>query len=145
MIIMQGSYYDRPDVALPNFAAYFNCFANKHLNNAKKWMEFQNNRGGKVVFKMIPKPESEEWGSGLQGMESALALLRKLNETTLALRTIVSNDPHIGDFIESNFLPSLSTSINELCRHITNLKRVGGKGHGEYHFDIATLGDRDSD
>lgn len=141
----QGSYYDRADVALPNFAAYFNCYAEKHFKNAKKWMEFQNKRGGKLVLREIPKPERDEWGSGLQGMESALALTKKHNEKMLALRATASNDPHMGDFIEDNFLSSLSASIKEISCHITNLNRVGRKGHGEYHFERATLDDDDGD
>ena len=132
-------------MALPNFAAYFNCFAEKYFGDAKKLMEYQNQRGGKIVLREIPKPEKEEWGSGLQGLESALALIRKLNETMLALRTTASNDPHMADFIEDNFLSSLTASIKEIACHITNLKRTGGKGHGEYHFEHATLDDDDGD
>ena len=112
-------------MALPNFAAYFNCFAEKYFSDAKKLMEFQNQRGGKIVLREIPKPNKAEWGSGLQGLESALALIRKLNETMLALRAIASNDPHMADFIEDNFLSSLTASIKEISCHITNPKRTG--------------------
>lgn len=132
-------------MALPNIATYFRCFAERHFGDAKKWMEFQNKRGGKILLWDIPKPEKDEWGSAIHGMESALKLIKELNESTLALRATASNDPQMGDFIESNFLSSLLASIKEICSHITNLKRTGGKGHGEYHFERATLDDDDGD
>ena len=45
-------------------------------------MEFQNKRGGRVVFKDIKKPEKDEWSSGLEAMKSALELEKQVSRTS---------------------------------------------------------------
>lgn len=45
-----------------------------------------------------------------------------------------SSDPHLCDYIESEFLDEQVKSIKEYADYITNLKRVG-PGLGEYVFD----------
>lgn len=44
------------------------------------------------------------------------------------------NDPHLCDYIESDFLEDQVATINEFAAMVTKLKRVGG-GLGEYTFD----------
>ena len=51
-----------------------------------------------------------------------------------------SSDPHLCDYIESEFLDEQVKSIKEYADYITNLKRVG-PGLGEYVFDKEELQD----
>jgi ferritin len=42
-------------------------------------MDYQNMRGGKVVFQDIAKPATMEWGTPLQAMEAALEIERTVS------------------------------------------------------------------
>ena len=104
-------------------------------------MEFQNKRGGKIVLSDIKKPEKDEWGVGIDAMHAALALERKVNQALLDLHAVSDKDGdfQMSDFIEGNFLHEQVDAIKELTGHITNLKRVGVTGLGEYQFEKESL------
>lgn len=91
------------------------------------------------------KHEQDEWGTGLEAMEAAMALEKQLNGTLLDLHKVASqhNDPHMCDFLEEHFLKEQVESIKEFSDFITNLKRVG-PGLGEYIFDKETLHGEDA-
>ena len=99
-------------------------------------MKYQNKRGGHVVLTDIQRPDKDAWGSGLEALETALALEKNVNQALLDLHALASshNDPHLTDFIEENFLEEQVESIKELSDKITQLKRAG-PGLGEYLFD----------
>lgn len=111
------------------------------MEHAEKFMKFQNKRGGTVVLADIKKPERDQWGKGIDSMHAALTLERKVNHALLDLHTVADkhHDFQMSDFIEGNFLHEQVDAIKELTGHITNLKRVGVTGHGEYHFDRESL------
>ena len=125
------------DVALPNFSDYFKKAADKEYNGAQELMKHQNSRGGKVVFDDIIKPEQDEWGTGLEGLQSALDLKQTVNKSLLELRAIA--DSHTSDFIDGSLLREQVDAIKELTAHICNLHRVGKIGHGEYHFEHESM------
>lgn len=133
-------YFDRDDVALPGFCKYFKTCSDEEREHSEKLMKFQNQRGGRIVLQNIQKPERDEWGSGLEAMQAALALEKNVNQSLLDLHTVAgnNNDAQFCDWIESNFLSEQVKAIKELSDHITNLKRVG-TGIGEYMFDKETL------
>merc|ERR1719309_1735506 len=54
-------------------------------------MEYQANRGGKVVFKDIAKPNQMEWGSPLDAMKAALELEKTVNQSLLNLHSTAGN------------------------------------------------------
>ena len=134
-------YYDRADVALPHFAEYFRNNAKEELEHAMKLMKFQTERGGLLKLTDIKCPERQDWGNGIDGMCAALELERHVNKSLLELHAIADkhHDYQMADFIEGNYLHEQVEAIKELSGHITNLKRVGEKGHGEYHFERASL------
>ena len=72
--------------------------------------------------------------SHIHALEEALALDRKVNESILALHVTASEDAHLQDFLEANFLDEQVQGINELSKMITNAKRCGD-GLGVYQFD----------
>lgn len=92
---LQSYYFDRDDVALPGFAKYFKKSADEEKEHAEKLMKFQVQRGGRIQLSDIKKPAKDEWGSGLEAMEAALALERTVNQALLDLHKIA--DKH-GDF-----------------------------------------------
>jgi len=129
-------YFDRDDVALPGFSKFFRKSSDEEREHAEKLMKFQNQRGGRIVLQEIKKPERDEWGTGLDAMQVALALEKSVNESLLELHAVASkhSDAQMTDFLEGNYLQEQVKSIKELGDYITNLKRVGS-GLGEYMFD----------
>jgi ferritin heavy chain len=88
-------YFDRDDVALPNFAEYFRKASHEEMEHAQIFMKFQNDRGGRVVLQDIKKPAKDEWGSGQEAMQAALELEKTVNQALLDLHKIADNH---GDF-----------------------------------------------
>jgi len=135
-------YFDRDDIALPGFSKFFKKASDEEREHAEKLMKFQNQRGGRIVLQNIQKPERDEWGSGLEAMQAALALEKNVNQALLDLHKVAEThgDAQMMDFIEGNYLTEQVEAIKELSDYITNLKRVG-PGLGEYMFDKETLSD----
>jgi len=138
-------YFDRDDVALKGFYKFFKKASDEEREHAEKLMKFQNQRGGRIVLQNIQKPERDEWGSGLDAMQAALALEKNVNQSLLDLHKLADShgDAQMTDFIEGNYLTEQVEAIKELSDYVTNLKRVG-TGLGEYMFDKNTLDGDDS-
>ena len=100
-------------------------------------MKFQNKRGGSVVLKDVQRPDTDSWGTGLDALQTALDLEKKVNQSLLELHAVAGshNDANMCDFIESEFLNEQVDAIKELGEKITQLKRAGPGGLGEYLFD----------
>jgi len=135
-------YFDRDDVALKGFYKFFKHQSEEEREHAEKLMTYQNKRGGRIVLQNIQKPERDEWGSGLEAMQAALALEKNVNQSLLDLHKVGAGheDAHLCDFLEEHYLEEQVKSIKELSDYVTNLKRVG-PGLGEYMFDKETLDD----
>jgi len=131
-----AAYFDRDDVAFPGIHKFFKKSSEEEREHAGKFIRYQNKRGGRVVLQPISKPTRDDWGSPLEAFTAALELEKTVNQTLLDLHGVGSRngDPHICDFLETEFLEEQVKSINELSEFLTKLKRVG-KGLGEYTFD----------
>jgi ferritin heavy chain len=138
-------YFDRDDVALPGFHKFFKKMSDEEREHAEKLMKYQNSRGGRIILRDVTvssiKPAMDEWGSGLNAIESALQLEKTVNQSLLDLHKVAGeqNDVNFSDFLESHYLQEQIDSIKELSGFATNLKRVG-PGLGEFMFDKETLG-----
>uniref|UniRef100_UPI00398EA6D8 ferritin, higher subunit-like n=1 Tax=Pristiophorus japonicus TaxID=55135 RepID=UPI00398EA6D8 len=145
---LMSFYFDRDDVALCHFAEFFKGQSHENLEHAEKLMEFQNRRGGRIILADIKKPEQDEWSNGLEAMQRVLQMEKNANQSLLDLHKLStgSTDPHLCDFLETNYLDEQVKIIKKLGDHITNLKRLGApeNGLGEYLFDKHTLGESDS-
>lgn len=130
-------YFDRDDVALPGFAKFFKHNSDEEREHAEKLMKYMNKRGGRVVTVDVKRPTNDEWGRGINALETALDLEKRVNQSLLDLHALASshNDPHLSDFLESEFLDEQVEAIKELGDLITRLKRAGTEGLGEYIFD----------
>jgi len=129
-------YFDRDDVALPGFHKFFKESSDEERGHAQKFMKFQNDRGGRIVLQSIEKPERDEWGSGLEAMQMALALEKNVNQVLLDLHKLASDhgDNHMTNYLEGNYLEEQVESIKQLAGFVTQLKRLG-PGLGEHIFD----------
>ena len=128
-------HFDRDDVAMKGMMDFFKKSSDEERQHAQMLMEYQNKRGGRIVFQDIKAP-AVDWSSHVNALEEALALEKKVNEALLALHGVASanNDAHLCDYLEGNFLDEQVQSINELAKLIVNAKRCGD-GLGAYQFD----------
>jgi ferritin heavy chain len=130
-------HFDRDDVALPGFSKFFAHNSEEEREHAEKLMKYLNKRGGRVVLQDVKRPDRDEWGNGLSGLQTALDLEKKVNQSLLDLHALATthNDPHLTDFLEGEYLEEQVEAIKELGDLITKLKRAGPEGLGEYLFD----------
>ncbi|XP_076852484.1 ferritin, middle subunit-like [Brachyhypopomus gauderio] len=139
-------YFSRDDVALEGFSHFFKENSHEEREHAEKLMCFQNKRGGQISLQDIKKPERNEWGTGLEAMQCALQLEKKVNQALLDLHKIATEkaDPHLCDFLESKCLDEKVEMIKKLGDHITNLSKMdaGNNKMAEYLFDKHTLGSK---
>ncbi|KAJ9548839.1 hypothetical protein OSB04_021382 [Centaurea solstitialis] len=138
------AYFDRDNIALKGLAKFFKESSEEEREHAKKLMEYQNTRGGRVKLHTIVAPPSEfehvEKGDALYAMELALSLEKLTNEKLLYVHEVActNNDPQMADFIESEFLAEQVEAIKKIADYVSQLRRVG-KGHGVWHFDQMLL------
>jgi ferritin heavy chain len=121
---------------LPGFAKFFKHNSEEEREHAEKLMKYQNKRGGTVVLKDVQRPEKDTWGSGLDALETALALEKNVNQSLLDVHAVAGshNDANLCDFLESEYLAEQVDAIKDMGDKITQLKRAG-PGLGEYLFD----------
>ncbi|XP_043382156.1 ferritin heavy chain A-like isoform X3 [Chelonia mydas] len=138
-------YFDRDDVALRHMAQFQRKQSHKEREHAEKFLKYQNRQGGRIILQDIKKPERDEWGNSLEALQCALQLEKTLNQALLDLHKLATeqNDPHLCDFLESDYLEEQVKAIKQLGDHLTNLKLLGmpQNGMGEYLFDKHTLGE----
>jgi ferritin heavy chain len=130
-------WFDRSDVALPGFAKFFKHNSDEEREHAEKFMKLQNKRGGSVVLKDVQRPDRDEWGTGLDALQTALDLEKKVNQSLLDLHGVATNhkDANLCDFLETEYLAEQVEAIKDLGDKISELKRAGSSGLGEYLFD----------
>ena len=94
----QAFYFERDDVDLKGFAEYFRNSGKEEWEHAQKFMKFQTDRGGRIVLQDIKKPEKDDWGTGQDAMETALALEKTVNQALLDLHKVSDkhNDYYVG-------------------------------------------------
>jgi ferritin heavy chain len=135
-----GFHFDRDDISLPGFSHFFLKSSSEEREHAEKFMKYINKRGGRVVLKNIEKPAQDSWGNGLEAMQTALELEKKVNASLLRLHALATekDDAHFTDFLEAEYLDEQVEASKELGGYVTQLKRVG-PGLGEHLFDKQLL------
>ncbi|KAK9131710.1 hypothetical protein Scep_011238 [Stephania cephalantha] len=140
------AYFDRDYVGLEGFAKFFNDLSLETRQQAKKLIQYQNKRGGRVELRRIVMPLTDfhhpDMGDGLYAMEFALSMERVTNDRLLDLHKVASknNDPQMADFIEGDFLTRQVDIVKKISEYVAQLRRIG-KGHGVWHFDQMLLQD----
>ena len=72
-------------MALHGFAKHYRQESEEERKHAMKLVEYQNKRGGRVVFQDVAKPERQEWDSALQAVEQTLEMERTVHRHLLEL------------------------------------------------------------
>ena len=136
------SYFDRSDVGLKKIAEFFKKSSDEEREHAHKLMEYQNMRGGKVVLEDIKNINLdflyvENAGNDvIASFKKALDMEQKVYAHLLQVHTVAEqrDDPQFADFIESEYLEEQVQALNEISKHISQLKRIGEDGHGVWNF-----------
>lgn len=133
-----GTFCSRDGVALPGLSAYCAQMSIEEREHSLKLQNYVNKRGGLVTYDpIIPSKKSSTWESALDVVESMLELEKGVNNSLLELHKLSDSkvDPHLSDFLESEFLTEQVDSIKELVDMLTQLMRVGPDGLGLYIWD----------
>jgi len=125
--LSMSAYMDRDDIALHGFAARFKEASHEEREHAEKLIQYQNMRGGRVVFREIAKPTSDEWGTALEAVDASLQLERTVNQSLLDLHKAADtkSDAQLTDFLEGEFLKEQVEAIKEIADLITRMNRAG--------------------
>eukprot|EP00096_Caligus_rogercresseyi_P002050 TRINITY_DN1378_c0_g1_i1.p1 TRINITY_DN1378_c0_g1~~TRINITY_DN1378_c0_g1_i1.p1 ORF type:complete len:172 (-),score=75.16 TRINITY_DN1378_c0_g1_i1:55-570(-) len=138
--LSMGAYFARDDVALEGFAKFFYDSSAEENTHARKLIDYQNLRGGRVVFQDISRPSVDSWDSAVEAMKAALQLEKDVNESLLGIHGSASkkNDPQLCDFLESEYLQEQVDGIKKIGTLLTRMKSVG-PGVGMHLLDQELL------
>merc|ERR1711909_189459 len=125
--LSMSAYFARDDVALHGFSKRFRAASHEEREHAETMIDYQTMRGGRVVFREVAKPPSDEWGTALEAIEATLELEKTVN------------DAQFTDFLEGEFLKEQVEAIKEIGDLITRMKRAGD-GLGLHLVDKELLG-----
>ncbi|XP_018923324.1 ferritin, lower subunit-like [Cyprinus carpio] len=140
-----GMYFDRDDVALPNFSKFFLERSLKERDQTEHLLEYQNTRGGRILLQTVAKPSRDDWKGGLDAIKFSLDHQKSLNRSLLEFHKAAgeNSDPHLCDFLESSFFTDSHDTIKTLGDYASNLSHlITSDPHGkmgEYLFDKHTL------
>ncbi|XP_052518689.1 ferritin heavy chain-like [Budorcas taxicolor] len=140
-------YLDHDDMALKRFSRFFLLRSLEHSKTAQSLMFLQVQRGGRICFVDIRKPETQQWESALQAIQDTLHLEKSVNQSLLDLHQLATNssDAHLCHFLGTGSLDQQVESMKELGNQLGNLSNVGFPecALAEYFFDKLSLGDGD--
>merc|ERR1712108_119375 len=100
-----AAYFDRDDVALAGFAKRFRENSTEERGHAMKFIDYQNMRGGRVVFQDVSKAKTDEWGSALEAVEASLELEKSVHEALLELHLCLKTRRRTVDRLLGGKLP----------------------------------------
>lgn len=136
------SYFLSDSVGFPKMADYFKKSSDEETEHARKFIEYQNIRGGTVQIKNIQTPTfnfDENSGESVlyQALNIALSLEQKVYESILKMSK-TCEDPAYEDFLD-DFLKEQLEGQHILGMKLRQLKHIGKDGHGLVHFSEEML------
>merc|ERR1711964_711606 len=139
--LSMSAYFARDDVALHGFSKRFRAASHEERDHAEALIDYQNMRGGRVVFQEIAKPTCDEWGTALEAIEASLELEKTVNESLLNMHKMAGSqsDAQLTDYIEGTYLKEQVEAIKEIGDLVTKMKRAGD-GLGLHVIDKELLG-----
>ncbi|XP_074642660.1 soma ferritin-like isoform X2 [Tubulanus polymorphus] len=138
--LSMAAYFKRFDVSLRGFEQFFKASSDEERGHAKKFMDYQNRRGGIVKSttqnELPSQVKNGDWFGALEATKQALDLEKVVLEKLKAVHKCGADndDANLQDFIESEFLTEQYESIEELSNMVTKLTRLGC-GVGLHMFD----------
>merc|ERR1711887_323637 len=139
--LSMSAYFARDDISLHGFAKRFRDASKEEKEHAETLIDYQNMRGGRVVFREIAKPTCDEWGTAIEAIEASLELEKTVNESILNMHKMADShgDAQMTDFLEGTFLKEQVEAIEEIADLVTKMNRAGD-GLGLHVIDKELLG-----
>jgi len=142
-----AAHFQRNDVARKGFYRFFLDQSDEEKKHAHKLIHYMNKRGGQVKAFAVEMPSKFEWSSALEAVTSAVELEADLNKKLHLIHKnaeTVCHDPHLMDFLESEFLEEQISSMNSLKKLATTLRSFEptNRALGEYHVDLQLLNEK---
>tara|TARA_B100000073_G_C23515615_1_gene485640 strand:+ start:108 stop:617 length:510 start_codon:yes stop_codon:yes gene_type:complete len=130
------SYFKSDSVGFPGIAEYFKKSADEELEHARKFIEYQNLRGGTVRIGVIDSPSfGFKTGDSLlyQGISAALELEQQVYNSIIEISKN-SDDVGLEDFLD-DFVQEQLQGQYELGMRLRQLTHIGNDGHGLVDYD----------
>lgn len=125
-------------------AAWMKAQAREELVHAGKFMDYVNERGGRVVLKAIEEPPSE-WDSVLDVFQTALGHEEKVSSMINGLVTLAREEKdHMTDNFLQWFVAEQVEEEASAAEVVRKLKLAGSSGGGMFMIDNE-LGRRGTD
>ncbi|XP_037381560.1 ferritin, heavy subunit-like [Talpa occidentalis] len=112
--LSMACYYNE-ETGLPPFAPFFEDQAEVKREHAKEFLRYLRTREAKICLPVIKRPDIDNWGTGIQAIESALELENKLEKLLEDLKTLASGKK------ETNLLRFLRKFLDKQKRNINYL------------------------
>lgn len=138
--VSMSCYYAREGLSFPGMYNFYVNLQSRYFERVKKWLCYMDKRGGRLEFKEIAKPATDNWGSVLDGFEKTLELERTIYQSLLDIHKEADkyNDAHLAHYIEDEYLDESAVRIKDLADKISQLRRINS-GLGEFVFDLKLL------
>lgn len=134
------SHFSNDSVGFPGLANFFKKSSDEELEHARKFIDYQNTRGGKVSFEkslIIPNlnflNQKSDRSIPYQAINYALSAEQKVYESILNISNN-TNDTALEDFLD-DFLQEQLKDQYELGLLLKKLDHIGNNGYGLYQFD----------
>lgn len=136
------SYFMSDSVGFPGLAKYFKKCADEEIEHARKFIDYQNTRGGQVNIDSLERPyfnfdESLDESILYQALNIALNLEQGVYNSIQNMYKNC-NDPGLEDFLDEFTKEQLEAQY-DLGMKLRQLKTIGKDGHGLIHFDNEML------
>ncbi|XP_015788193.1 ferritin heavy chain isoform X1 [Tetranychus urticae] len=136
-----GSYFGQNLVARKGFSKFFHDASKEEGDHARKLIDYMSRRGAKVSTFDVEMPTKDTWPDGKTALEDALSLETKINNEIHKIHYKAEHeckDPHLMDFLETEFMEEQIDSINQLKRLVSIISKMDS-GMGEYLLDRQLL------
>ncbi|XP_053207490.1 ferritin heavy chain-like isoform X2 [Panonychus citri] len=136
-----GSYFGSNSVARKGFSKFFHESSKEENDHARKLIDYMSRRGAKVSTFDVQMPTKDTWPDGKTALEDALILETRINNEIHKVHYKAEHeckDPHLMDFLETEFMEEQIDSINQLKRLVAIISKMDS-GMGEYLLDRQLL------
>jgi len=145
-----AAFFGREDVNKLGFRKLFMDSAQEEYEHAQKFINYLNSRNGRLHSLAVDPVVTFDFGlpgeAGLKALEVALSLEIKVTNKIKHLHEIASgnrkkhlSDPHLTDFLESEWISEQVEAIRKLKGQIHSLKNMGEPRLAEFLFDKELL------
>lgn len=117
-------YFNKPGIGRPGFAKFFKEQSSEEYGHALKIIDYMNKRNGTVNRISVNESPKSEWDSPREALEDAIKLEHYVYAKLQHIHSVADQkcqDPHLMDFLETEYFDEQVKSIEELTLMLTKL------------------------